>query len=214
MIKTRHLIIIFIPALILIIWMLYGFLSKNYQDSVRLEQIYHQNNTLDLIPILPGDPLIGNPKASTNIIVFEDFGCDGCAAQIAMFDELLAKYPDKFNLIWKGLPVNHFPTSSEEAHSYAYCANKQGKFSEFKDMAFANNKNLTDENLKIISEKILLNQNELQTCLASEFPKEKIKQVQDLAYALNISAVPTIFIDNKQTLIQNTLEAWEAYFEL
>ncbi|PIR03845.1 MAG: hypothetical protein COV59_04220 [Candidatus Magasanikbacteria bacterium CG11_big_fil_rev_8_21_14_0_20_39_34] len=214
MIKPRHLVVIFIPAIILIIWILYGFLSKNYQDAVKLKEIYDRDNSLDLIPILPGDPLIGNPRAATNIIVFEDFGCDGCAAQTALLDQLLEKYPDKFNIIWKGLPVTHFPDSSEEVHSYAYCANKQGRFSAFKDIAFANNKNLSTENLKIISDTIHLDPKELDDCLHSEFPKEKIKQVQDLAYTLNIASVPTIFIDNKEVLPQDSLEGWEAYFEL
>jgi len=126
----------------------------------------------------------------------------------------LQKHPGKIKIIWKGLPVSEFPYSSTPAHHYAYCANLQNKFDEFKELAFTNSDNLSSNTLTSISGNMGLDTEKLQTCLESTDVELYTQNTQQIAQILNVQAVPTFFIDNKQ--IQNpTNEAgWEALLNL
>ena len=210
MLKSRHLLLIFLPALVLVIFALFIRL-------IQYEPLYPkagenkagQNQASAIIPIYSDDPVIGNKKAPATVIIFSDFGCAHCGAEMALLDELLKKYPDKMKIIWKGLAVTRFPRSTELAHKYGYCANQQEKFKQFADLAFANSDNLTEEILKLITAQLDLNEKKLGECLDSQMPAEYLQKIEQLALGLGIQAVPTIFLNNRQIPAPQILEEWE-----
>ncbi len=166
------------------------------------------------VPIFPDDPILGNKKAGTGIVAFEDFGCEACKEQTAIFEELVNKYPGAIRIIWKGLPVTQFPYPTELAESYGYCANKQGMFDIFKTYAFSNSGNLSQTSLDIISEEIKLNKEKLTECLESPATANHITQTKQIARILNIQAVPAIFVNGKQIDPPKSLEGWETLLGL
>ena len=147
-------------------------------------------------------------------MLFSDLACSGCQEQEGFFTKLLEKYPGKIKIVWKGLPVTNFPIPSRTAHAYAFCANEQNRFNEFKTMAFTNKENLSPETLKILAEKTGLDTEKLTACLNSERPETYIKTTEDLAKLLNIQSVPTFFINNIQIKAPQTVEGWEALLQL
>ena len=213
--KMKYIILIFAPAIavailaIFVRFMQYEPLMPNEEDILALK------NTQGLqIPIYAEDPIIGNKKAPTTVVAFEDFGCGGCATQSAIFDQLIKKYPDKIKLVWKGIPVTQFPHPTDMAHEYAFCANKQNKFYEFSKLAFSNSNNLSQEILNAISDKIELNKKKLVECIDSGDAKIHIQKTEQLGMALNIQSVPTFFLNNKQINQPQILEGWEAVLGL
>ncbi|MEK7084106.1 MAG: thioredoxin domain-containing protein, partial [Patescibacteria group bacterium] len=128
MLKTRHIIFIFLPAILIAGFALFiqivQYRSANEAENPETASIQ--------IPVFPDDPILGDKKAGITVIAFEDFGCPGCKDQSDIFNELLDKYPGKIKIIWKGLPVTRFPFSTRRTNEYAFCANRQGKFSAFK----------------------------------------------------------------------------------
>lgn len=214
MLKTKHLFIIFIPAILIVCFALFIRIVQ-YEPLVPEDKSADkQNEDLSLIPIFPDDPIIGNKKAATTIIAFEDFGCEACKTQTFIFDKLLEKYPDKIKIIWKGLPVTQFPHPTETAHQYAYCANEQNKFVEFEKFAFTNSDNLSAQIISKIAEEIGLNEKALTKCLESGTADAYIEKVKQLALILNVQAVPAIFIDNKQIQPPQLIEEWETILRL
>lgn len=213
MLRTHHMIFIFLPAL-LIVSIIFGIRVFQYNAIFQSQEDNTDEVSLELIPILKDDPIIGSSAAPQTLIAFEDFSCDGCKSQNILLKELEQRHPGKIKTIWKGLPVATFPYSSEPAHEYAFCANKQNKFSSFKEFAFANSTNLSKNTLDTIVEEVELDKDDLADCLASEQPLLYIDTVRQLARILHIQHVPTFFLDNTQIPAPASIEEWEAVLGL
>lgn len=161
------------------------------------------------IPVTAADPIMGVKRAGKTIVAFEDFGCNSCKQYDEILSQLVALHPTGVKIIWKGLPVTRFPYPSEPALKYAFCAYKQEKFNEFRTQAFALSDQLSENTLKKIAADIKLDTDELEECLASPAAEEHIIQNKNLAALLNIQAVPTFFINNKQVEGPQTVDGWE-----
>lgn len=211
--KIKYLALIFIPAILIAALALFIRLIQ-YEPQFPDETETQTAKTDLQIPIYPDDPVIGNKKASITLIAFEDFGCDGCKAQSTLFDSLMKKYPDKVKVIWKGLAATKFPFPTDLAHEHGFCANKQGKFKEFSQLAFTNSDNLSQTILNAIAKEINLEEKKLTDCLASGEAKAYMAKNEQLGLALNIQSVPTFFLNNKQINPPQILEGWEAVLGL
>ncbi len=214
MLNTKHILTIFIPAILIAGLALFIEVVQYRPLFPKLPEEEQTSETPTLLPILPGDPIIGNKAAAKTIVVFEDFSCEGCKQQDYFLSEIEREYPGKIKVIWKGLPVARFPHNARLAHQYAYCANLQGKFVTFKDFAYANNESLSDTMLQEIATQIELDQELLTTCLNNVATETHIVNTEALAMSVNVQAVPAIFIDNKQITPPQSLAGWKTVLGL
>ncbi len=215
MIRSKTLILVFLPAIVIASFALFIRVIQYQPLYPDVESYVERGEDSNFnIPIYPEDPIIGSKKAGKTIIAFEDFACEGCKIQFTLLEQLLSKHPNKIKIIWKGLPVSKFPHQSEVAHNYAFCANEQNKFDEFQKLAFTNNDNLSTNILDLIVDQIDIKQSKFKTCLESENPKNYITNTEQLGLLLNIQSVPTIFINNKQAETPTTIEGWETLLKL
>jgi protein-disulfide isomerase len=210
---TKKLLLIFIPALIFI---MFGFAFRVYQYAPArpAKKTAEEAKKPDLVPLLPEDPISGDKKAPITIIAFEDLACSSCRNQSVLFQQLLDQNQGKIKIIWKLFPVITFPYDSKLAHTYAFCAHEQNKFYAFKDAAFANAETLSQTMLTTIATNINLNEKKLATCLASGRPELYQQKTQAIGKLLNIQAVPAVFVNNKQIQNAQTLEQWKALLAL
>ncbi|MBI5728389.1 MAG: thioredoxin domain-containing protein [Candidatus Magasanikbacteria bacterium] len=210
MIRTRHLLLIFLPAILIagiaLAVRVTQFQSLYPKDTPEEDSDTSQNGVP--IPILPSDPIIGERGAPITIITFEDFGCPACRDQINLLDTLRGRYPKKIKIIWKGLAVTRIPYPSRLAHEYAFCANRQGKFAPFAAKAFDSIANLSPGSLESIATAIPLNEAALAPCLAGDDVKNAMKQTEQIAELFHIQSVPTIFVNNKQVEPPRGVEGW------
>jgi protein-disulfide isomerase len=215
--KNKHLYLAFIPAILLV----------SIAFLVRIYQYEPLNHIIDLsgsdktnledssfIPVFLDDPILGDKKAPITIIAFEDFSCNACKTQSMLLTELLNTYPKKIKVIWKGLPSTGFQNSTELAHEYAYCASKQNKFDEFNQYAFTNSKNLDEKTLDIIIEQIEANSKKIKNCLKTEEPKSYLTRSKQVALAVNVQSLPTLFVNDEQIQSPHTIEEWISILKL
>jgi protein-disulfide isomerase len=212
--KTKHAIAILLPAIIVASFAL--FLRLIQYEPIFPEKTASdaQQTTKTQIPIFPFDPIIGDKKAPTTLVIFEDFACAACAELDNNLSQLMQKHPKKIKIIWKGLPVASLPFPSADSHQYAYCANAQKKFNEFKQYAFSNLDNLSVDTLDIIAQEIELDSKALATCLGSPDTQSYLYVTEQLANVLNIQSVPTIFLNDKQLDYPRTISGWETLLQL
>jgi len=214
MIKTKQLLVIFIPAILLVILVFFVRVLQ-YNPLTPSEAEYEKIKPKEFnIPLDLEDPIMGSKKAGTTLVVFGDFSCPACQNQHQLLKELINKYPTKVKVIWKGVSRTIYPASTEIAHNYAYCANQQSKFNEFAETTFVNGDNLSKEVLDLITVKINLDAKKLTNCLASTNPTNYLQKNENLATLLNIQALPTIFFNNKQVQAPQLLEGWETLLKL
>lgn len=213
MLRTRQLLLIFIPALLIASLVLFVRIIQ-YEPLFPEIDEEDENPAVVTVPVFPDDPIVGNRKAAISIIAFEDFGCPGCQQQTAVLEQLIEKHPKKVKVIWKGLPVGHFPFPTENAQKYGYCANRQGKFDVFKTKAFENIGNLSDATLEEILVQIKIKDSKFRECLHGGDADTYIDRVKQVAKFLNIQSVPTVFVDGKQIDAPHVLEGWERFLGL
>lgn len=198
-------LLVFIPALLFFSLMLFiEILSYEPQFPEVTE-----NKTDFTIPLSPDDPILGLKRAGKTVVTFGDFSCANCQKYHEVFKELLIKHPAAVKIVWKGLPVTRFPYPSEPALLHGYCAFAQGRFAEFSESAFAHRDNLSDSSLKTLAAELKLDTEDLAACTASKEAVTHLENNKQLANMLNIQAVPVFFINNVQTEVAPTLEAWE-----
>lgn len=206
--SNKKLLLAFLPILLLAGLALF---IRIVQYEPLIPKIDETTETAALqVPIFAEDPVTGDRKARSTIIAFEDFGCESCKYQSDLLSTLLEQYPQSVKIVWKILPITRYPVDSTLSASYAFCANQQGKFEAFKEYAFQNGTNLSEAILESIADQIELDRNKLQTCLASPLPQTHIDTTEALAKALNVQALPTMFINNKQIQLPTTLDGWRA----
>jgi len=215
MISTKKITLVLLPAILLASLAFFiRFIQyqptnlDNNTDSLNKNWIEMQ------IPIYPEDPIIGDKKNPKTIILFGDFGCEACKIQSEILEQIQNKYPKKIKIIWKGLAVIQFPEPTNMAHEYAFCINQQKKFLDFYKITLNKDQKLTTSNLQIIVDNLKIDQNKLDKCLQSVELDNYIEKNKALSLALNIQAVPTIFLENKQITIPTNLNDWLSILEL
>ncbi len=92
-----------------------------------------------------GSPTLGDPDSPVSIVVFSDFECPHCLQGAQSLENLMQKYPQKLEIIFKHLPA----ASHENAFSAALCsmaAFSQGRFWEMHDLLFFSGEPLNRSN--------------------------------------------------------------------
>jgi protein-disulfide isomerase len=125
---------------------------------------------------------------------------------------VLKKYPDKVKLIHKNFPLSSHKFALKAAKA-ALAADKQGKFSEFHEKLFQNQKNLNDAMVQKIATELGLDM--------ARFDKDKndpviqmlIRRDTDEARRAGIRGVPAVFINGK-LLRSRSLQAFEQMIDL
>lgn len=154
---------------------------------------------------------IGNVGATVLIEEFSDLQCPACA-QIGPQVEQFAR--ENQGLV--RLSFHHFPLSQHEnafrAGVAAECANDQGKFWEYSNMAYKNQTNLTDDKLKEMAKSLSLNTVTFDKCFNANQTASRVRDDLADGNSRGVSYTPSFYINGK--LIQFTgLEAFEGYIK-
>ena len=88
---------------------------------------------------LTGAPVRGDANAPVTIVEFTDFECPFCSRANTTIEELLKNNPGKAKLVFRAYPLP-FHKNAKLAHQAAEAAKIQGKFWEYYDKLFANQK--------------------------------------------------------------------------
>ena len=96
-----------------------------------------------------------------------------------------------------GLPDRRSP-SELASWAAAACADEQGRFWEFHDRLFANQRALKQENLAAYAQQVGLDIGRYESCLAGDAMAAKVQEDIDAAEALGISGTPAFFVNGIQ----------------
>ncbi|MGB0925108.1 MAG: DsbA family protein [Minisyncoccia bacterium] len=84
----------------------------------------------------PAAHLYGNADAPLTLVEYSDFQCPACKNAAPQIKQLLAEYPDKFQLEYRHFPLRSIHPNAQIAAQAAEAAGMQGKFWEMHDMLF------------------------------------------------------------------------------
>jgi protein-disulfide isomerase len=144
--------------------------------------------------VLVDDARQGSTNAKVTIFFYCDLLSPLCQDQQGEINKLRTIYPEtELRVVWKGTAATSEGFLAQQA---TYCANVQGKFWEYQQIVFNEQKNITVQSLEIIAQDLSLDMNEFNTCVAQAQMEEKVYQNNIEASDLGIDALPYFFIDN------------------
>lgn len=171
--------------------------QQQQQQKVKQEQQgFLQDLKTNPQTVIGESPATGSTKSKTLVIEFSDFQCPYCAEAHKTLKELLAKYPDKIRLVYKNLPLISIHAEALPAATAAWAAYQQGKFWEYHDALFTNQKQLGQALYLDIAKKLNLDLGKFKRDLTLANPAIT-KDIQ-LAEKLAVSGTP-FFVINSPT---------------
>jgi protein-disulfide isomerase len=143
----------------------------------------------------PNDPVKGNMKAPVTIVEFTDFQCPFCKRAAGTMHELEAAYPDKLKVVARQYPLP-FHDRGKPAAVAALCAHDQGKYWEYRDKLFAEQK-LSDEDLRKYAKELNLNEKKFERCLKDGKQIARIENDMKDGSRFGVSGTPAFFINGE-----------------
>ncbi|QKK12413.1 MAG: DsbA family protein [Pseudomonadota bacterium] len=178
-------------------------------DLLKKEKGYEVYLTEPEAPIVEvatkGYPFKGNADAKVTIVEFADYQCPHCKDAAGVMNNLVKRYGDKIRVVFRDFPVNRSGISRKVAEG-AVCAEEQGRFWDFHDLAFERQSYLKAITPAQLAEELGLDLPRFEACLGKETTRTRVSASLEEGRALGISATPTFYINGRQLHAHGDLE--------
>ncbi len=160
---------------------------QNYQRQQQQQQEDQQQQAVSQLgqqlrtnpdPIIGNSPQRGSQDRRLVLLEFSDFQCPFCARAHTTVQRFMDAYGQDVTLVYKHLPLSSIHPQALPAAKAAWAAYQQGKFWEFYDALFTNQKRLGDELYLEIAEKLQLD--------ISQFNRDRNSRAADAAIAADL----------------------------
>lgn len=136
----------------------------------------------------------GSATAKVKLVEFSDFQCPFCSRAATATTEIKKKYGDKIQLVFRQFPLS-FHKQAHLAAQASVEAAAQGKFWEFHDKLFENQRELERPQLEKYAKEVGLNVGKLKKALDGETHKAAVDADMKLGESVAVSGTPTLFLN-------------------
>lgn len=149
------------------------------------------------IPVQAGDsPRFGSADAPVQIIEFSDFQCPYCSKGADTIKQVKEKYGDKVSVVYRHFPLD-FHERANPAAQASECANDQGKFWQFHDQLFLNQRALSDADFEKYSALAEMDLAKFRECMKSGKHAETVATDLKEGAEAGMSGTPGFFINGR-----------------
>lgn len=147
--------------------------------------------------------VVGNEKASVNILAIVDFSCESCAISHPILDKLESEYEGKLKFTYKMVT----DTEDENLNKFglaAFCADDQDGFDAFLDIVFTRQENWMaytgdiDTVLANYAVSAKLNKADFIECVTDKKFEKEVEEMNQELQDFGITDVPVYFIDGEK----------------
>lgn len=141
------------------------------------------------------DPARGPAAAPVTVVMFSDFQCPACARTHPVLKSVIAEFGDKVRFVVRDNPLENIHADAFAAAMAANAANAQGKYFEYIDVLYRNQKALDAASLKRYAAEIGLNAKQFEIDFSRETSAAEIRKDLADGEAYGVSGTPTIFVN-------------------
>jgi protein-disulfide isomerase/uncharacterized membrane protein len=158
------------------------------------------------LPVAPGEKTRGPAGAPVSITVFSDFTCEQCKVLSHYLAVVAANRRDSLELAYRHYTLDPAcnPGTAGEGHEgscrlahAAECARRQGRFWQFHDAVFADERPVDAERIDDYARRAGLDLDQLHACLADSSALEPVRRDIALGDSLAVDATPTVFLNGR-----------------
>ncbi len=147
--------------------------------------------------------LFGNKESQIELVEFSDFQCPACAYYFDEIQKVKSKYKDDIKLVFRHFPLSNIHPFAIPAAEAAEAAGAQGKFWEYHELLFQNQKTWSGMTRDKFNEELIKYAQEVEVEDMVKFEEDinnrtyKSKVEKDLldAETLNLRGTPTFFLN-------------------
>jgi protein-disulfide isomerase len=160
---------------------------------------------------LAGAPVKGAETAIVTIVEFSEFQCPFCSRVNPTISQILEtpEFAGKVRVVFKHLPLG-FHDRARPAAIASMAAHRQGKFWEFHDLAFQNQRDLTDANFTAWATQLGLNLEQFAADMADPAIATQVDADAALAGTLGIQGTPNFLINGRPLTGAQPFDAFAA----
>ena len=141
-----------------------------------------------------GAPSFGPADAKVTVVEFSDFECPYCSRAAAVTTQVKEKYSGKVRLIFRQFPLS-FHQNAKVAAEAALAAHSQGKFWEFHDKLFQNQRSLDRASLEGYAKELGLDMTKFKAALDSGQNQKQVEADVELGSEVAVQGTPTLFVN-------------------
>ncbi len=165
----------------------------------------------DILPV-GASPARGPADAPVTIVMFSEFQCPFCGRAAPIIEEIMAAYKGKVRVVFKHQPLP-FHKDAGPAAQASMAAGEQGKFWEYYDLLWANQRALEREDLIGYAQKLGLDMGRFSAALDSGKFAKVIEEDQALADKVGANGTPTFFINGIRHVGAQPFAAFQAIID-
>jgi protein-disulfide isomerase len=153
-------------------------------------------------------PVRGPKNAPITIIAYSDFECPFCGRVLPTLKQIEDQYAGKVRVAFKNQPLSFHPNAKPAAMA-ALAAHEQGKFWEYHDKLFANQRALDRASLERYAQELGLDVAKFKAALDSNKYEAQVSADMSEASRLGVSGTPTFFINGRMIVGAQGFEAFK-----
>jgi protein-disulfide isomerase len=153
-------------------------------------------------------PGYGSSEPKVTIVSFSEFQCPACVQGDAQLREAMKAFMNDAKVVYRNLPLTEIHPDAFLAGEAALAANEQGKYNEYHQKLFQNQRlpdpsnprgksGLTRNYLEQYAQELGLNMDQFKAALDSGKYKEVVDRDMAAAAALGVSGTPAYYINGK-----------------
>jgi len=146
------------------------------------------------VTIPDGGHARGPDEARITIVEFSDYQCPYCARAEPVIADVMARYPEDVRFVYRHLPLA-MHSDARGASEAAICAEAQGRFWEFHELLFSNQRALTPEDLSAYAAELDLDSAAFEACLQEETTAERVRLDMAAAREVGVTGTPAFFVN-------------------
>jgi len=139
----------------------------------------------------------GPDDAKVQIVEFSDFQCPYCSRAANATKKIKEKYADKVRFVFRHFPLS-FHKNAKLASLAASAACAQGKFWEYHDLVFENQRAMERADLEKYAEKLKLDMKAFKKALDDKTYEKAVDADQKLGEQVFVRGTPTMFLNGKR----------------
>lgn len=143
-----------------------------------------------------GRPVYGNERAPITLVVFADFQCPMCKAEVPELREAVDNHKGRVKLVFKHFPLP-MHEHGEAAAKAGEAAHLQGKFWRMHDQLFAHQEQLGPEQIEAYAAAAGLDVEQFKADLTSDEVAETVAADKKAGKDLKIGGTPTVFVNGR-----------------
>lgn len=200
---------------------------KHGQGSVLQQQVYNgfdrsvkgnRGEQADRAVLETGDfPFLGNPNASTTIVVFGDFRCPNTKNAWPILQQVVGKYGYKIKLIFRNFPAESIHPGATRLAQIGACAYDQGKYWNAHNYLFAKQTDLpvylAPADMAGLADATDLDLDKLNKCIGASATAIKVNRDYADGYQFGVGGTPTFFINGQKVEGVVPFDVWEKYIK-